>query len=127
MHRTLKYGGIFMYPATKDSLKGKVCVIHHQQEAGQKRGFARFAKDNFVCVALFIVCFCSFFKLRLLYECNPMAYIIENAGGLATTGTMPVLDVDPTTIHDRCPIFLGSKDDVQDVIDLFAKKKALKK
>ncbi len=63
----------------------------------------------------------TIFQLRLLYECNPMAFIIEQAGGLATTGTMPILDVVPESIHQRCPIFLGSKDDVQDVIDCHMK------
>lgn len=82
VHRTIKYGGIFMYPATKESPKG---------------------------------------KLRLMYECNPMAYIIEKAGGVATTGTSPVLDIQPTSIHQRSPIFLGSTDDVQDVIELYKK------
>lgn len=53
-------------------------------------------------------------KLRLLYECFPMAFIIEHAGGYATTGTEPILDINPSNIHSRSPIFLGSKDDVQD-------------
>ncbi|KAI1301688.1 Fructose-1,6-bisphosphatase 1 [Halotydeus destructor] len=83
VHRTLKYGGIFMYPATKDSPKG---------------------------------------KLRLLYEGNPMAYIIEQAGGIASTGSIPILDVDPKSIHDRCPVFLGSADDVNDILRLFKSK-----
>jgi len=82
VHRTLKYGGIFMYPATADAPKG---------------------------------------KLRLLYECNPMAYIMEQAGGKASTGKMRILDVVPTDIHQRCPIFLGSSGDVQDIEDLYAK------
>jgi fructose-1,6-bisphosphatase I len=60
-------------------------------------------------------------KLRLLYECNPMAYIIEQAGGLATTGTMPILDIIPEAIHQRTPIFLGSRDDVEEVIQCFQK------
>ncbi|OQV22681.1 Fructose-1,6-bisphosphatase 1 [Hypsibius exemplaris] len=60
----LCYGGIFLYPATKDTPKG---------------------------------------KLRLLYECNPIAFIIENAGGLATTGHGPILDVQPKSIHERTP------------------------
>jgi len=55
-------------------------------------------------------------KLRLLYECNPMAFIMEQAGGLATTGTMPVLDIAPTKIHQRSPIFLGSKEDVEELM-----------
>jgi len=82
VHRTLKYGGIFMYPSTKDAPKG---------------------------------------KLRLLYECNPMAYIIENAGGIASNGKIPVLDIQPQTIHERAPIFLGSKEDVKEVLALYQK------
>lgn len=82
VHRTLVYGGIFLYPATKDSPNG---------------------------------------KLRLMYECNPMAYIIEKAGGLATTGTQRILDVVPTSIHQRVPAFLGSKQDVEEVIELYQK------
>jgi fructose-1,6-bisphosphatase I len=49
-------------------------------------------------------------KLRLLYECNPMAYIIEAAGGVSSTGTdASVLNVQPTDLHQRVPIFIGSK------------------
>ena len=48
-----------------------------------------------------------------------MAYIIENAGGRATTGLKPILDVQPQSIHERVPIFLGSRDDVQELIDCF--------
>ncbi len=48
-----------------------------------------------------------------------MAFIIEKAGGLATTGTKRVLDVEPTSIHQRVPIFIGSRDDVQEVIELY--------
>nr|XP_020144800.1 fructose-1,6-bisphosphatase isozyme 2-like [Microcebus murinus] len=77
VHRTLVYGGIFLYPANQKSPKG---------------------------------------KLRLLYECNPVAYIIEQAGGLATTGTQPVLDVKPEAIHQRVPLILGSPDDVQEYL-----------
>jgi len=82
VHRTLKYGGVFGYPATSENPKG---------------------------------------KLRLLYECNPMAFIIEQAGGSATTGTMPILDIKPEKIHQRVPVFLGSKEDVNDVIECFKK------
>lgn len=77
VHRTLKYGGIFMYPANKSSPKG---------------------------------------KLRLLYECNPMAHIIEQAGGAATNGKQRILELQPTSFHERSPIFLGSKDDVGDFL-----------
>ncbi len=65
-------------------------------------------------------------QLRLQYECNPMAYIIEKAGGKATTGTKPILDLQPVTIHDRAPIFIGSTDDVDDYLRVkaeFNKKK----
>lgn len=51
-------------------------------------------------------------KLRLLYECNPLAYICEQAGGAAIDGVQRVLDVQPTELHQRTPIYLGSKDDV---------------
>ncbi|XP_051876047.1 fructose-1,6-bisphosphatase 1-like [Pristis pectinata] len=79
VHRTLMYGGIFLYPANSKSPKG---------------------------------------KLRLLYECNPMAYIIEQAGGMATTGTEAVLDIVPEFIHQRAPIIMGSRDDVQEYLDI---------
>nr|XP_006814597.1 PREDICTED: fructose-1,6-bisphosphatase isozyme 2-like isoform X2 [Saccoglossus kowalevskii] len=82
VHRTIMYGGIFIYPANKKSPNG---------------------------------------KLRLLYECNPMAYIVEQAGGIATTGTKPVLDVVPENIHQRCPIALGSPEDVNEYLECVKK------
>jgi len=85
VHRTLKYGGIFMYPATVDAPSG---------------------------------------KLRVLYECMPMAYIMEQAGGLASTGTLPILDLVPNRLHERSPIFLGSKEDVEDVLKVIKKHAA---
>ena len=60
-------------------------------------------------------------KLRLLYEGFPMAFLIEQAGGLATTGEKRVLDVEPKSIHERVPIFLGSKEDVQDLLSFYHK------
>lgn len=48
-------------------------------------------------------------KLRLLYECNPMAFILEQAGGKATDGLNRILDLDPTELHQRTSIFIGSK------------------
>lgn len=54
-------------------------------------------------------------KLRMLYEAFPMAYLTEQAGGVATTGTQRILDVVPKNIHGRCPVFLGSKEDVEDL------------
>ncbi|EST05488.1 Fructose-1,6-bisphosphatase class 1/Sedoheputulose-1,7-bisphosphatase [Kalmanozyma brasiliensis GHG001] len=58
-------------------------------------------------------------KLRMLYEAFPMALLTEQAGGLATTGTERILDIQPTSIHQRCPVFLGSKEDVEDLIKCF--------
>ncbi len=49
-------------------------------------------------------------KLRLLYECNPLAYIVERAGGKATNGTQRIMDVKPTELHQRSPLFIGSID-----------------
>ena len=48
-------------------------------------------------------------KLRLLYECNPFAFIVEVAGGKATDGTQRILDIQPTAVHQRTPFFVGSK------------------
>ncbi|XP_045450507.1 fructose-1,6-bisphosphatase 1 [Melitaea cinxia] len=77
VHRTIKYGGIFMYPATTSAPKG---------------------------------------KLRLLYECNPMAFLVTEAGGLASNGSKSILDIEPTSIHERSPCYLGSKLDVEELL-----------
>ncbi|CAK1542294.1 unnamed protein product [Leptosia nina] len=77
VHRTIKYGGIFMYPATNSAPNG---------------------------------------KLRLLYECNPMSFIVNEAGGIATNGEIPILDIQPTSIHQRAPCYLGSKKDVEELM-----------
>src|SRR5215831_591648 len=74
IHRNLLYGGIFMYPATKSSPKG---------------------------------------KLRLMYECFPMSFIVEQAGGKSSNGGCRLLDIEPQELHQRSPIFLGSKDMVE--------------
>ena len=55
-------------------------------------------------------------KLRLLYECNPMAFLIEQAGGIATTGKMRVLDIQPAELHQRIPLIIGSKDMVEEAL-----------
>lgn len=59
-------------------------------------------------------------KLRLLYECFPMAYLVEAAGGQATAGGTPILDLVPTQIHERSPIYIGSTRDVVVVDQIFA-------
>ena len=51
-------------------------------------------------------------KLRLLFELNPMAYLIEQAGGAASDGRRPILDLQPQQIHERSPVFIGCKKDV---------------
>ena len=52
-------------------------------------------------------------KLRLMYEANPMAFIVEQAGGAATTGLTRILDIQPESLHQRVPVFLGSKNEVE--------------
>jgi fructose-1,6-bisphosphatase I len=52
-------------------------------------------------------------KLRLQYECNPMAFLVEAAGGMASTGTERILDIQPAQLHQRVPIFIGSKNMVE--------------
>ncbi|MFO1321701.1 MAG: class 1 fructose-bisphosphatase [Burkholderiales bacterium] len=54
-------------------------------------------------------------KLRLMYEANPMAFIVEQAGGAATNGTRRILDVQPTALHERIAVFLGSRNEVERV------------
>ena len=56
-------------------------------------------------------------KLRLMYEANPMAYLIEQAGGLATNGHQRIMDMVPTKLHQRVSVMLGSKNEVQRVTD----------
>lgn len=51
-------------------------------------------------------------KLRLMYEANPMSMIVEQAGGVSTDGKQRMLDIQPTTLHQRVPVFLGSKNEV---------------
>uniref|UniRef100_A0A8C7B506 Fructose-1,6-bisphosphatase 1 n=1 Tax=Neovison vison TaxID=452646 RepID=A0A8C7B506_NEOVI len=85
VHRTLVYGGIFLYPANKKSPSG---------------------------------------KLRLLYEGNPMAYVMEKAGGLATTGKEAILDIVPTDVHQRVPVILGSPEDVKEFLEIYKKHAA---
>jgi fructose-1,6-bisphosphatase I len=87
IHRTILYGGIYLYPADAKSTKG---------------------------------------KLRLLYEGIPMSMIIEQAGGVASTGMFQgkiqrVLDLVPETIHAKCPIIMGGARDIQMVYEEYAK------
>jgi fructose-1,6-bisphosphatase I len=82
VHRTILYGGIYLYPADK-------------------------AKGNG--------------KLRILYEGFPMSMIMERAGGMASTGRFRgqitrLLDLQPTSIHDKCPVIVGCSRDVERVL-----------
>lgn len=61
-------------------------------------------------------------KLRLLYETAPLAFLIEQAGGRASTGTEDILDVVPKKLHTRTPLIIGSKDDVE-LVESFIQKK----
>jgi len=56
-------------------------------------------------------------KLRLLYEANPLAMICEQAGGLASNGDKPILDIKPTELHERTPLIIGSKHNVTEALD----------
>ena len=51
-------------------------------------------------------------KLRLMYEANPMSWLVEQAGGASTNGLKPILDIDPTSLHERVSVILGSKAEV---------------
>jgi fructose-1,6-bisphosphatase I len=76
-HRNLLKGGIFIYPESVKSGKG---------------------------------------KLRLMYECNPLAFIQEQADGKASTGTIRILEVTPTELHQRVPVYVGSEGNVNHLL-----------
>lgn len=57
-------------------------------------------------------------KLRLLYECNPMSFLVEQAGGKSSSGKGRVMEIQPTEFHQRTPIFIGSTDMVDQVLGL---------
>ncbi len=61
-------------------------------------------------------------KLRLMYEANPMSFIVEQAGGGSTTGLQRVMEVNPTGIHQRVPIMLGSKNEIDRIASYHQKK-----
>lgn len=56
-------------------------------------------------------------KLRLMYECNPLSFIIEQAGGMATNGEKRIMEIEPDSIHQRTPVYIGSKENVEMVMD----------
>jgi len=59
-------------------------------------------------------------KLRLLYEGAPMSSILEQAGGKTTTGSQRIMDIVPTGVHQRVPVFLGSPDDIDEVVKVYS-------
>lgn len=81
-HRTILYGGIYMYPP--------------DVRPGKGRG-----------------------KLRYLCEASPLAFVVENAGGAASDGRRRILDITPTALHERVPLFIGSRKDVQMVESIY--------
>lgn len=60
-------------------------------------------------------------KLRLLYEGAPMSFLLEQAGGKSTTGSQRVMDITPSKVHQRVPVFLGSADDVDEITKVYEK------
>merc|ERR1719379_132869 len=60
-------------------------------------------------------------KLRLLYEGAPMSFLLEQAGGKSTTGSQRVMDIMPSKVHQRIPVFLGSPDDVDEITKVYEK------
>lgn len=65
-------------------------------------------------------------KLRLLYEASPLALIVEQAGGKASTGHTDVLALTPTRLHERAPLFIGSRDDVEELNDFLMGRRPIK-
>lgn len=80
-HRNMLKGGIYIYPETAKSPKG---------------------------------------KLRLLYECNPLSFIAEQAGGLASNGIKRVMDIEPKELHQRTPFYIGSSEMVEKIEEFIA-------
>ena len=66
-------------------------------------------------------------KLRLIYECNPLAFVIEQAGGKATDGAKRIMEVQPEKLHHKVPLFIGSAEMVDKVDDMIAKARTAEK
>ena len=54
-------------------------------------------------------------KLRLMYEANPLAFVVEQAGGRASNGKQRILEIQPENLHQRTPLFIGSEEDVKEL------------
>lgn len=59
-------------------------------------------------------------KLRLMYECNPLSFIIEQAGGIAMDGSGRIMEIQPNAIHERTPIYIGSKTNVEKAMEFLS-------
>ena len=59
------------------------------------------------------------FKLRLMYEANPMSFLIEQAGGLAVTSEQRIMEIEPTDIHQRVEVIMGSKNEVETCLSYY--------
>ena len=55
-------------------------------------------------------------KLRLMYEANPMSFIVEQAGGMSSTGRERIMELQPEELHQRVPVILGSRNEVERVV-----------
>lgn len=86
IHRTIMYGGVYLYPAHTDRPNG---------------------------------------RFKLLYEASPLAFIVEQAGGQASNGVEPVLDIIPQSVHHRLPVYMGSEDDVNYVCGFFRRNRPI--
>ena len=86
LHRTLLYGGVFMYPGDRKNPRG---------------------------------------KLRLLYEAAPLGFITEQAGGRASDGERDILDIEPSGLHDRTPLYMGNKEFVEEAERFLAADRAV--
>lgn len=62
-------------------------------------------------------------KLRLMCEANPLAFLCEQAGGAASDGETPILDIEPSELHQRVPLFIGSRKDVEKVCEIYKRHK----
>ncbi|MFP5240072.1 MAG: class 1 fructose-bisphosphatase [Acidobacteriota bacterium] len=62
-------------------------------------------------------------KLRLMCEANPLAFLVEQAGGKATDGEIDILQIEPSELHQRVPLFIGSRNDVDKVMEIYRKHK----
>jgi fructose-1,6-bisphosphatase I len=86
LHRTLLYGGVFMYPGDRKNPRG---------------------------------------KLRLLYEAAPLGFITEQAGGRASDGERNIMDIEPSGLHDRTPLYMGNKEFVEEAERFLAADRAV--